>query len=205
MPWRNTSAPLVRTCCLMAWLCVAGFLAACGNTHESVFGSDIKTNTAAAVGAKAVSATVQKGDKLKISVFNEPLLSGDFTVWPTGTISYPLIGEVPVAGLTVRETQQTLIQKLNGRFLVNPNLIVELTSQKPIYVLGEVAKAGEYPYRDGITVTGAIALAGGFGPRAATAQVLIRRANETEPKRYAVGSEIVLLPGDVVTVSERMF
>lgn len=208
MLWRmriGTVAGASRGCLALLLLLVCGLLAGCSNVADGPLASDLKVASAGPAGAGALSPTVQKGDKLKISVFNEPLLSGEYVVWPTGTISYPLLGEVPMAGLTVREAQQTLIQKLNGRYLVNPNVLVELISQKPIYVLGEVAKAGEYPYRDGLTAMSAIALAGGFGPRAATGHVLIRRASESETKKYPVGSEVVVFPGDVLTVSERMF
>ncbi len=201
----GTAAGAGRSCVAVLFFLVCGLLAACSNVPDGPLASDLKTNAAAPAGAGAMSPTVQKGDKLKISVYGEPLLSGEYVIWPTGTISYPLLGEVPMAGLTVREAQQRLIQKLNGRYLVNPNVLVELISQKPIYVLGEVAKAGEYPYRDGMTAMSAIALAGGFGPRASTSHVLIRRATEGESRRYAVGSEVVVFPGDVLTVSERMF
>lgn len=199
------AAGTLRSCALAISVLVAGLASACSNVPDGQLASDLKTNASALSGAGAQSPTVGKGDKLKISVFNEPLLSGEYTVWPTGTISYPLLGEVPMAGLTVREAQQSLIQKLSGRYLVNPNVLVELISQKPIYVLGEVGKAGEYPYRDGLTVMSAIALAGGFGPRASTGHVLIRRANESETKKYPIGAQVVVFPGDVLTVSERIF
>lgn len=210
MLWRRKfgiASSAQRLMAAAAWFLVCGLVSGCSSVPDGQLASDLKTNAAgpAGAGAGVQSPTVQKGDKLKISVFNEPLLSGEYVVWPTGTISYPLLGEVPMAGLTVRDAQQTLIQKLNGRYLVNPNILVELISQKPIYVLGEVAKAGEYPYRDGLTVMSAIALAGGFGPRATTSHVLIRRSNETETKRYPVAGEVVVFPGDVLTVSERMF
>jgi polysaccharide export outer membrane protein len=145
------------------------------------------------------------GDKVRVTVFNEPQLSGEFTVEPTGTIAYPLIGSVEVVSLTPRGLESRLSQKLRGRYLVDPKVSVEVVSQRPFVVLGEVSRAGEYPYRPGLNVVGAIGLAGGHGPRAATTHVVIQRSNEREKKRYPVSPGVPVYPGDMITVPERYF
>ncbi len=153
----------------------------------------------------APAGALETGDKLKVTIFNEPQLSGEFVVEGAGTIAYPLIGKVEVAGLAAREVEERLVQKLGGRYLVAPKIAVEIVSQRPFVVLGEVGKAGEYPYRPGLNVVSAIALAGGHGPRATTSYVLIRRSSEAEQKQYPVAPDVPVYPGDMITVPERYF
>ena len=148
---------------------------------------------------------LENGDKVKVTVFNEEQLSGEFVVDGAGNIAFPLIGQVPVGGLSGNEIEQRLTERLSGRYLVNPKVSVEVLSQRPIYLLGEVGKAGEYPYRPGLNVVNAIALAGGFSPRAATSYVTIRRANGGELKDHPVDPAVLVYPGDMITVQERLF
>lgn len=153
----------------------------------------------------APATKLENGDKLKVTVFNEQQLSGEFIVDGAGNIAFPLIGQVAVAGLSGNEVEQRLTEKLSGRYLVNPKVSVEILSQRPIYLLGEVGKAGEYPYRPGLNVVSAIALAGGFSPRASTSYVTIRRANGGELKDHPVDPTVLVYPGDMITVQERLF
>lgn len=150
-------------------------------------------------------AKLDRGDKIRVTVFNEPQLSGEYVVEPPGSIGYPLLGQVPVAGMTARQVEQTLVQRLSGRFLVNPRLSIEILSQRPFYILGEVARPGEYPFKPGLNVVSAVALAGGFGPRAAASVVTIRRASSGQEQQVPVTPDVPVLPGDLITVSERYF
>jgi polysaccharide export outer membrane protein len=168
--------------------------------------------TALGIETKSLSPAVpppppklQNGDKLRVTVFNEPPLSGEFTVDGAGSIAFPLIGQVDVAGLDAREVEERLTQRLSGRYLVNPKISVEILSYQPFYVMGEVAKSGEYPYRPGLNAVSAIALAGGFTPRAATQSVVIRRANEKSGKEVTLDPSVLVFPGDMITVPERLF
>lgn len=164
------------------------------------------TGTTQAVTPAAVDpGRLEKGDKIRVVVFNEQQLSGEFLVDSAGAIAFPLAGEVQVAGLTAREVEQRLTERLNGRYLINPRVSVEIANQRPIYVLGEVAKAGEYPYRPGLNVVSAIALAGGFSPRASTGDVIIRRASDSQPRQFPTRPEVMVYPGDMITVQERLF
>lgn len=183
-------------------------LSACGQPAGTALseGTDI-TNSSDAVSVTPPPAgpTVASGDKLRVTVFNEPQLTGDFVVSKTGTIAFPLIGQTQVAGLEAPQIEQLLRTRLDGRFLVNPKVGVDVLNQRPFYILGEVTKAGEYPYRPGLNVVGAIATAGGFSPRAATKRVSIRREGETKAQDYAVEPNVPIYPGDMITIPERIF
>jgi protein involved in polysaccharide export with SLBB domain len=163
-------------------------------------------------GAKEIAARTSppapklaNGDKLKVTVFNEEKLSGDFVVDGAGNIAFPLIGQVVVGGLSGNEVEQRLTQRLTGRYLVNPKVSVEVISHRPFYMLGEVSKAGEYPYRAGLNVVSAIALAGGFTARASTGYVYIRRASGGGAQRLPIDPTVAVYPGDMITVQERIF
>lgn len=190
---------------------LAGLVASCAALQDTGAPGDAaplsKTGSASSGVAAPPPAHVrlERGDRLKVSVFNEPQLSGEFVVEGAGTIAFPLVGQVEVAGATARDVEQRLRQKLDKRFLVNPKVSVEIVSQRPFYILGEVGKAGEYPYRPGLNIVSAIALAGGFGPRAATSHVMIRRSDDAQAKEYPVTPTIAVQPGDLITVPERYF
>ena len=147
---------------------------------------------------------VAKGDKLRINVFNEPELSGEFTVSETGMIAFPLIGQIEVANLSGPEIQQLLRRRLSGKYLVDPKVSVDLLTQRPFYILGAVRNAGEYPYRPGLNVIGAIATAGGFSLRANKDVVRIRRGNAAE-QDFPVEPGVAIYPGDMITVPDRIF
>ena len=148
---------------------------------------------------------ISNGDKLRITTFNEEQLSGEFIVDEGGSVAFPLIGKTKVAGLNTQEVEQALRDRLSQRYLVNPRINVEVLNQRPFYILGEVAKAGEYAYRPGLNVVGAIATAGGFSPRAATSRVIIRRATGGAQQEFPVAPNIAIYPGDMITVPERLF
>jgi polysaccharide export outer membrane protein len=179
---------------------LAGCAGNVGGISTASTGADTKTIAQAPPPPK-----LENGDKLRVTVFNEPQLSGEFTVDGSGSIAFPLIGQVEVANLDGREVEQRLTERLAGRYLVNPKIAVEIVSHRPFYVLGEVVKAGEYPYRPGLNAVSAIALAGGFTPRAATNYIILRRANDSKPQEVALEPGVLIHPGDMITVPERLF
>jgi protein involved in polysaccharide export with SLBB domain len=166
---------------------------------------DSQDVTSTSVAPTPSAPKIGNGDKLRITTFNEEQLSGEFIVDEGGAIAFPLIGKTKVAGLNTQEIEQALRSHLGQRFLVNPKINVEVLNQRPFYMLGEVARAGEYPYRPGMNVVGAIAVAGGFSARATTGRVIIRRATGGEQKEYPVQPSTVIYPGDMITVPERFF
>src|SRR5579872_4481711 len=111
----------------------------------------------------AADYLIRSDDKLKIKIFQYPELSGDYTVNTNGTISLPPIGEISVAGSTASE----ISAQISNRFIKagisdKPGATVEVVQFRPIYILGDVQKPGEYPYRHGVTVLQAIGVAGGW-------------------------------------------
>jgi protein involved in polysaccharide export with SLBB domain len=145
------------------------------------------------------------GDKIRVIVFNEPNLSGEFVVTPAGTVAAPLLGEVKALGLTVNEFQSGMEKKLADGYLRSPKVSVEVLNFRPFYILGEVNKPGEYPYSSGLTVLNAVATAGGFTYRADTRKVFMRRADDAAETAVTLESRTAVAPGDTVRIGERYF
>jgi protein involved in polysaccharide export with SLBB domain len=145
------------------------------------------------------------GERVRIIISGEDRLSGEFTVDPSGSIAFPLVGKVQSTGLSSRELEESLGSKLKGRYLVNPRVFVEVLNHRPFYVMGEARTVGEFPYRPGLNVVTAILLAGGYGPRASTSFVYIKRASGGEEKEYPAQSGVLIFPGDIIRVPERYF
>jgi len=143
------------------------------------------------------------GDRLRVTVFGENDLSGEFQVDGAGSVAMPLIGEVRARGLTVRELEKAVTVALQDGYLKRPQVSIEVLNYRPFYILGEVQRPGSYPYVDGMTVLNAVALAGGYTYRARTTRLGIRRANDAEERE--VGDDAVVLPGDVIRIPERFF
>jgi protein involved in polysaccharide export with SLBB domain len=145
------------------------------------------------------------GEKVRIVVSGEDKLSGEFTVDPAGNIAFPLVGKVRATGLSARELEESLGSKLKGRYLVNPRVFVEVLSHRPFYVMGEVRNVGEFAYRPGLNVVTAILLAGGYGSRASTSFVYIKRASGGEEREYPAQAGVLIFPGDIIRIPERYF
>lgn len=147
------------------------------------------------------------GDKMRITVLDEEQLSGEHTVTSEGDISFPLLGDLEAAGKTIGEFRDGLMQRLSPSYLVDPRISVEILNYRPVYVLGEVEKAGEFKYAAELTATQAIALAGGYTYRADRSRIFVRRAGEQQEVTYELRSDraVYLSPGDTVRVGERYF
>ena len=144
-------------------------------------------------------------DKIRVIVYGEEALSGEFFVNDSGKVSLPLIGEVQAAGLTVQAFQSEVEGAFRQGYLREPRVSTEVLTYRPFYILGEVNKPGEYPFANGLNVLNAVATAGGFTYRAQTKRVYIRRAGETREESYPVTSELAVSPGDTIRVGERFF
>lgn len=144
------------------------------------------------------------GDQIRITVFNEPDLTGPFTVGSQGMIAYPLVGSIRAGGLTVTEFT-TALQTSLSTYVRSPSVAVEITNYRPFFILGEVQRPGTYPYSANLTVPNAVATAGGFTYRANRSRVFIRRANENVERSYPLTVATPVLPGDTVRIGERIF
>lgn len=146
------------------------------------------------------------GDKLRIIVFGENDLTGEFFVpGGSGTISFPLVGDVAASGLTVGQLQTEIEAKLRDGYLKDPHVSIEVLNYRPFYILGEVTKPGQYPYTTGLTVLNAVATANGFTYRADTHHVFIKHAAEVAGREYPLTSSTPVAPGDTIRIGERFF
>ncbi|WP_156679487.1 polysaccharide biosynthesis/export family protein [Sphingomonas profundi] len=145
------------------------------------------------------------GDKLRITVYNEPALTGEYTVTPSSTIAFPLVGDVPVTERTIDTLRQAITTRLADGYVNDPRVSVEVMTFRTYYILGEVNKPGEYPYSVGLTLEQAVATAGGYTYRANKRRIFLRRARAEERSVDLRGTAVSVLPGDTVRVGERYF
>lgn len=146
-------------------------------------------------------------DQLRITVFEDTRLSGEFRVADSGTVAIPLLGPVRVLGLTVAEAEALIRREFQRRQLLqDPGVAVQVVAYRPLFVLGMVERGGQFPYQPGMTVLSAVALAGGFNYRAIQDRVSVTRLDaDGRSREYRADRAAMLQPGDVVTVFERRF
>jgi polysaccharide biosynthesis/export protein len=145
------------------------------------------------------------GDRLRILVFGQDSLSNTYTVDASGRIAFPLIGTVPAKGLTTADLEAALSGRLRGGFLREPQISVEVDQYRPFFILGEVKEAGQFPFVNGTTIQSAVAIAGGFAPRAARTYAELTRLVNGEMVTANVPINFQLRPGDTVVIKERYF
>lgn len=184
-----------------AMVFAAGFalaLAACAGTRAPALPSEMAT-------ASGDVYRLGLGDKLRVNVYGEPQLSGEYQVSGNGVVTVPLVGDVRAVGLSARELEAALIQRYSGGYLTAPKIAVEVYDFRPYFVLGEVQRPGRYPSTEANTVLGAIATAGGFSYRANTKRAFLRRAGADQEYEVDLAKDVRILPGDVLRIGERYF
>lgn len=148
---------------------------------------------------------LSSGDRVRVTVFNEPDLSGETTLDGLGRFAMPLAGEIDALGLTTQETARRIEARLSEQELLrSPAANVEILTYRPYFILGEVRQPGSYPYQAGATVVRAVAEAGGFTYRADRDAIALRRG-EGDEARYRAELTTPILPGDIIEVEERLF
>jgi polysaccharide export outer membrane protein len=145
------------------------------------------------------------GDRLRIIVFGQESLSNSYSVDGSGRISMPLIDAVSAQGLTARELERAIEARLRNGFLREPRVAAEVEAYRPFFALGEVSAPGQYPFINGLTVQSAVAVAGGFTPRAAQSGAELTRIVEGAPVIGSVPITQPVCPGDTIVVRERFF
>src|ERR1700704_2321771 len=145
------------------------------------------------------------GDRLRVVVYGQEGLTNTYAIDAGGSITMPLIGPVPARGRTPAGLAAEISAKLRGGFIRDPSVAVEIEAYRPFFILGEVAAPGQYPYVPNMTVESAVAIAGGFSPRAPRDQVTITHTDASGTGRYVVPPGTSLSPGDTVLVGERWF
>lgn len=146
------------------------------------------------------------GDRVRVTVFGEQELSGEFLISSRGTVALPLIGEVEAGGHSLDAFQKTIEAKLVATDMIRaPKVSTDVIAYRPFYILGEVATPGQYPYAIGMTVTKAVATAGGFTYRANSNTVYVTREGNTREQAIPVTASTWIGPGDTIRVGERTF
>lgn len=149
--------------------------------------------------------TLSSGDQVKITVFGQPDLSGQFDLDGGGTFSMPLIGSIRAEGLSVPQLEARIAASLADGYLKNPRVSAEVANYRPFYILGEVRNPGEYPYTNGLTVLEAVASAGGFTYRARKNTVFVRGTDAPAEQPVALTATTQVQPGDTLRIGERIF
>jgi protein involved in polysaccharide export with SLBB domain len=201
--WIKRSPFMGRSLVCIVLFAVALQVSGCGTPgdHGPATAADMEAATAAATAVPRF----QGGEKIRITVYGEPTLSGDYDIDPNGVVSLPLAGTVRAVGLTQPEFEQELAKKFKSEYLKNPKVTVTIIQFRPIYIVGEIAKPGEFPYKPGLNILTAMALAGGGTYRANRNYVLIQHIGETNTKEYPQSATTMILPGDLIRVPERYF
>lgn len=165
--------------------------------------------TPAGAGAPVVETSsdyrLGTADKVRVIVYNEPTLSGEFTVSDNGTLSMPLIGNISASGRSPREVATDIQAKLADGYLREPRVSIDVLTYRPFYILGEVTKPGEYAYSSGLTALNAVARAQGFTYRANKRKVFLKRAGESAEKQVDLEPGLEIRPGDTLRIGERYF
>lgn len=182
--------PLLALTCLLA-------LGSCGNPAD---------NLPPLAEGPATEYRLGAGDSVRVITFDEPRLSGEFRVSDAGSISMPLVGLVPAAGRTPRELEAGIVEAMRSASLFrNPSVAVEVSAYRPVFVLGQVERPGQFAFQPGMTVLTAVAIAGGFTYRAFQDEVSVTRTTNGAATEARAARAAFLQPGDVVTVFERRF
>ncbi|PSJ65716.1 polysaccharide biosynthesis/export family protein [Kumtagia ephedrae] len=145
------------------------------------------------------------GDRVRVTVFEQESLTNTYNVDSAGYVAFPLVGSVPARGRTVQQLEGDIAARLREGYLRDPDVSVEVDQYRPIFVMGEVGAAGQYSYVPGLTVQKAVAMAGGFTPRANQNSVDITRDINGKVMTGRVVTSDPLMPGDTIYVRERLF
>lgn len=181
---------------LIIAMVLAALVSACGHAPQ---------RSAALEESLRAPYRLSSGDKLRIIVFGQDNLSNIYAVDGAGRIAFPLIGTVSAGGLTTQELERSLEAKLRQGFLREPKVAVEVETYRPFFVLGEVTNSGQFAFVNGMTAQTAVAIAGGFTPRANQSYAEITRIIDGQPITGAVPITHPLSPGDTVVIKERWF
>ena len=145
------------------------------------------------------------GDRLRVVVYGQEGLTNTYAIDAGGSITMPLIGSVPARGRTPAGLAGEIAARLRNGYIREPSVAVEIESYRPFFILGEVAAPGQYPYVPNMTVESAVAIAGGFSPRARRDSVTLTHTDAGGAGRFVVPMGTPMSPGDTVFVGERWF
>ena len=153
-----------------------------------------------------VALHLRLADRIAVTVYDEPNLSGVYDINPNGDLDLPLIGSVKAAGRTPQELERVIADRYKrGKFLEEPKVTLAVIEYRPIYIFGEVLKPGAYPFRSGLNALTLVTEAGGLTYRGSKSSIYIQRSGEPVWTEYPLTSSVTILPGDLVRIPERYF
>jgi protein involved in polysaccharide export with SLBB domain len=155
--------------------------------------------------ASAATYILGPNDRIRLKVYGEADITGEYEIDNTGNVSIPLAGHIKAAGATTRQLEKSIASALAKGIVRDPRVNVEIAQYRPYYILGEVKKSGEYPYRNGLTVLDAVASAGGFTYRANENKVFLRRSGAGAEEILPLDAPVPVFPGDNIRIPERYF
>ena len=158
-----------------------------------------------AANAYAPAYTLDSGDKLRVVVFGQDGISNSYTVDAGGNVNLPLIGTVPARGYSTQQLSKIIADRLKQGYVREPHVSVDVEAYRPFFILGEVTNPGQYPYVANMTAETAVAIAGGFAPRANKSKLELTRNSSQQQFHGEVPLNYPLSPGDTVVVKERWF
>ncbi len=157
-------------------------------------------------GPGALEYRLMVGDKVRVTQYDVATETNEYTIDPAGAIIVPPLAPVALAGMTPDAAARLLEKRyVEGGLLRSPRITLEVTAYGPIFVLGEVARPGEFSYKPGMSLLAAVAAAGGYSYRADKTRVFIRRSGDKLETVYELNADLVVMPGDVVRVPEIHF
>lgn len=145
------------------------------------------------------------GDQVRVTVFGNKDLSGNFTVDGSGIVSLPLIGDIEASGFSLKAFKNNIISALKPDYLKNPSVSIEILKYRPFYIIGEVQRPGSYSFVHGMTIVNAVAMAGGYTRRAKEGSPMVTRGNGDSVTKKSVDQDALVLPGDVIEIPQRFF
>lgn len=148
---------------------------------------------------------LDSGDRVRVFVYGQPNLSRTYSVDDGGFISVPLIGTVRAREITTHELERSIGDLLAAEYVKDPKVSVEIAQYRPFFILGEVRRAGQYPFVNAMTVQSAVAIAGGFSERAHEKSVKLTRIINGYRATVEVAPTEPVYPGDIIHVRERFF
>lgn len=192
--------PLLLSC-LLAMLVLTG----------CITGPDVYSQNVASISAQVPIRVTSRpyvlgaNDQLHVQVYNEPSITGDYAIDGSGFLSVPVAGRVRAAGLTTEQLERRLTGRLNGGILKDARVSIQIATYAPFYIRGEVKKPGEFPYKPGLTLGDAVALAGGYTYRADESRAHVRPAGVATEITRPLDLDPLIAPGDNIRIPERFF
>jgi protein involved in polysaccharide export with SLBB domain len=201
----NLASAAARFCSLLICILAGLFLSMSSTIAQEEPTGELFSTDIPALGASDTTYRLDSSDIIRVNVFNQDDLSGEFQLDGEGQFVMPLIGRIDAQDLTSAELEILLVDRLRPDYLVSPRVFVQVLNYRPYYLIGESSGRGAFPYIAGMTYLTAIAKSGGYSYRAKKKYVYVIRADDPEQNEVKLSIDEIVQPGDIIRVAERMF